>query len=374
MKNVRVLFVATTRLCVDGLTEVLLKVAQIVSREYEIGFALGEGCSADIRSKLELLGMVYLLPSRKRLLPCYIAELAALIRKKNYGIVHIHGNSATMAFDLLAAWKGGAQVRITHCHNCASQPALKQATLGRLLNRLVTDPVACSGAAGKMLYTKPFRVLVNGIDRERFSFSPTVRQTVREKLGLQDRFVVGHIGRFTEQKNHERLLRIFKVVLENDPQARLLLCGEGEKTALIRQQTEELGISGQVLFCGNVERPEDYFQAMDVFVLPSLFEGLPIVGVEAQASGLPCVFSDTITREVGLLPQSRFLPLSATDEMWANCILQQKTPERGPLQRSLAGSYIESAGFTEEDLQRQVCALYGMEEIYFANFSGHDDL
>ena len=365
----RVLFVATTHLCVDGLTEVLVKVAQIVAQVHPIGFALGEGCSPEVETYLHQIGVVYHLPSRKRQLPVYLWQLASLIRYENYRIVHIHGNSATMTFDLLAAWAGGATVRITHCHNCAHQPVLKQATLGKLLNRLVTDPVACSRAAGEMLYTRPFRVIVNGIDCERFSFVPAVREQMRKKMGLQDCFVVGHIGRFSQQKNHTRLLHIFKAVLQQKPQARLLLCGQGENFERSQQEAEALGIAESVLFCGNVKRPEDYLQAMDVFVLPSLFEGLPIVGVEAQASGLPCIFADTITREVKILPQTQFLSLSQPDEVWAECIVQMK-----PIERSLAGHRVESAGFAEENLDRQVCALYGMEENRFANFSGRDHL
>lgn len=217
-----------------------------------------------------------------------MAALAALVKKKGYEVVHIHGNSATMAFDLLAVWAGGATVRITHCHNCAHQPALKQATLGRLLNRLVTDPVACSRAAGEMLYTRPFRVLVNGIDCERFSFSPSVREQMRAKLGLQDCFVVGHIGRFSQQKSYPAFPH-----LQNSLAAK----ATGKASALrprrnfeqSQQEAKALGIAEMVLFCGNVNRPEDYLQAMDVFVMTSLFEGLPIVGVEAQASGLPCI-------------------------------------------------------------------------------------
>lgn len=365
----KVLLIATTRLSMDGLTEILLRVARIAAREYSIGFALGEGCSTDIQPQLEAIGSVYELPSRKKQLPCYMAALASLVKKKGYEVVHIHGNSATMAFDLLAAWAGGATVRITHCHNCAYQPALKQATLGKLLNRLVTDPVACSRAAGEMLYTRPFRVLVNGIDCERFSFVPSVRKQMRQKLGLQDCFVVGHIGRFSQQKNHTRLLHIFKAILQQKPQARLLLCGQGENFEQSQQEADALGIAGEVLFCGNVKRPEDYLQAMDVFVLPSLFEGLPIVGVEAQASGLPCIFADTITQEVKILPQTQFLALTQPDEVWAECIVQTK-----PMERSLAGHRVESAGFAEENLDRQVCALYGMEEHRFANFSGRDHL
>ena len=364
-----VLFVATTHLCVDGLTEVLVKVAQIVAQVHPIGFALGEGCAPEVETHLRQIGIVYHLPSRKGQLPVYLWRLASLIRCENYRVVHIHGNSATMAFDLLAAWAGGAQTRITHCHNCAHQPFLKQATLGKLLNRLVTDPVACSRAAGEMLYTRPFRVLVNGIDCERFSFVPSVREQMQQKLGLQDCFVIGHIGRFSQQKNHTRLLHIFKAVLQQKPQARLLLCGQGENFERSQQEAEALGIAESVLFCGNVKRPEDYLQAMDVFVLPSLFEGLPIVGVEAQASGLPCIFADTITREVKILPQTQFLSLSQPDEVWAECIVQMK-----PIERSLAGHRVESAGFAEENLDRQVCALYGMEENRFANFSGRNHL
>lgn len=365
----KVLLIATTRLSMDGLTEILLRVARIAAREYSVGFALGEGCSTDIQPQLEAIGSVYELPSRKKQLPFYMAALASLVKKKGYEVVHIHGNSATMAFDLLAAWAGGATVRITHCHNCAYQPALKQVTLGKLLNRLVTDPVACSRAAGEMLYTRPFRVLVNGIDCERFSFVPSVREQMRQKLGLQDCFVVGHIGRFSQQKNHIRLLHIFKAILQQKPQARLLLCGQGENFEQSQQEADVLGIAGEVLFCGNVKRPEDYLQAMDVFVLPSLFEGLPIVGVEAQASGLPCIFADTITQEVKILPQTQFLALTQPDEVWAECIVQTK-----PMERSLAGHRVESAGFAEENLDRQVCALYEMEEHRFANFSGRDHL
>lgn len=365
----KVLLIATTRLSMDGLTEILLRVARIAAREYSVDFALGEGCSTEIQPQLEAIGSVYELPSRKKQLPFYMAVLAALVKKKGYEVVHIHGNSATMAFDLLAAWAGGATMRITHCHNCAYQPALKQATLGKLLNRLATDPVACSRAAGEMLYTRPFRVLVNGIDCERFSFVPSVREQMRQKLGLQGCFVVGHIGRFSQQKNHTRLLHIFKAILQQKPQARLLLCGRGENFEQSQQEADALGIAGKVLFCGNVKRPEDYLQAMDVFVLPSLFEGLPIVGVEAQASGLPCIFADTITQEVKILPQTQFLALTQPDEVWAECIVQTK-----PMERSLAGHRVESAGFAEENLDRQVCALYGMEEHRFANFSGRDHL
>ena len=258
-----------------------------------------------------------------------------------------------MAFDLLAAFLGGATVRITHVHNCAPQPLLKQKTLGVLLNRLVTRPVACSEAAGKMLYTRPFTVLTNGVDCKRFSFSPEIRAAIRNELHISDAFVVGHIGRFSPQKNHRRLLRIFASLLQLRPSAVLLLCGEGEDMAGCREEAAKLDIADSVLFLGKVEQPQNYYQAMDVFVLPSLFEGLPLVGVEAQCAGLPCVFSDAITKETGILPNCVFLPLEAPDASWADAIVNGRVPDRAS-----AAELVAKAGYTEQALREQIQELY----------------
>ena len=348
----KILLIATTRLCKDGLTEILLRIAKTL-REDEPGIALAEGCDPSVEAELQKWGRLYFLPSRKKNLPSYLLSLRNLIAREGYEVVHIHGNSATMAFDLLAAFLGGAAVRITHVHNCAPQPLLKQKTLGVLLNRLVTCPVACSEAAGKMLYTQPFTILTNGVDCKRFSFSPEIRAAVRSELRISDAFVVGHIGRFSPQKNHRRLLHIFAALLQLRPNAVLLLCGEGEDMAGCREEAAKLNIADRVLFLGKVEQPERYYQAMDVFVLPSLFEGLPLVGVEAQCAGLRCVFSDTITKETEILPDCVFLPLEAGDDVWADVILKCKA-----LNRQEAASLVEKAGFTNQALNTQLKSLY----------------
>ena len=348
----RILLIATTRLCKDGLTEILLRIARTVG-ENAAGIALAEGCDRSVEAELRKWGRLYVLPSRKKNLPSYLLSLRNLIAREGYEVVHIHGNSATMAFDLLAAFFGGATVRITHVHNCAPQPLLKQKTLGVLLNRLVTRPVACSEAAGKMLYTRPFTVLTNGVDCKRFSFSPEIRAAIRNELHISDAFVVGHIGRFSPQKNHRRLLRIFASLLQLRPSAVLLLCGEGEDMAGCREEAAKLDIADSVLFLGKVEQPQNYYQAMDVFVLPSLFEGLPLVGVEAQCAGLPCVFSDAITKETGILPNCVFLPLEAPDASWADAIVNRRVPDRAS-----AAELVAKAGYTEQALREQIQELY----------------
>lgn len=348
----KILLIATTRLCKDGLTEIFLRIAKTL-REDEAGIALAEGCDLSVEAELQKWGRLYFLPSRKKNLPSYLLSLRNLIAQEGYEAVHIHGNSATMAFDLLAACLGGASVRITHVHNCAPQPLLKQKTLGVLLNRLVTRPVACSEAAGKMLYTRPFTVLTNGVDCKRFSFSQEIRAAVRNELHISDAFVVGHIGRFSQQKNHRRLLHIFAALLRLRPNAVLLLCGEGEDMRGCREEAAKLNIANSVLFLGKVEQPQNYYQAMDVFVLPSLFEGLPLVGVEAQCAGLPCVFSDAITKETGILPNCVFLPLEAPDASWADAIVNSRVADRAS-----TAELVAKAGYTEQALQEQIRELY----------------
>lgn len=142
----KILLIATTRLCKDGLTEIVLRIAQTVSVSEQIGFALPEGCGAAVEAELRKYGHLYFLPSRKKKLPMYLLSLRKLVAQERYETAHIHGSSATMAFDLAVAWLGGAKNRITHTHNCARQPYLKQKTLGTVLNWLVTCPVACSEA------------------------------------------------------------------------------------------------------------------------------------------------------------------------------------------------------------------------------------
>ena len=351
MHEKKTLVVATTYLCTDGLTEVLIRIAESIHDQYKVDFALGAGAEEDIITKLQEYGTVYRLPDRKRHPQKYSRELTGLTGNEAYDIVHIHGNSATMALDLTGCLQ--VKRRITHCHNQARQPMVKKAVMGTMMNRLVTDPVACSQSAGKALYTKPFTVIRNGINTERFQFSDRIRQETRAEYGLQNAFAVGHIGRFSEQKNHERLIRIFEKVLMRQPKARLLLCGGGELEGRIREIVQDRRLEDRILFAGVVSNPEKYLMAMDVLVLPSLFEGLPLVGVEAQATGLPCVFADTITEEAAILPEVEFLPLDETDDRWAEVICKDRKTHR-----EAAAKQVEEAGYGMDTVREQIRKLY----------------
>ena len=183
---------------------------------------------------------------------------------------------------------------------------------------------------------------------------------MRARYGLEDRVVLGHVGRFDIRKNHERLLEIFAAFLQLEPRAMLVLIGTGRLEPAVRAQAQELGIADHILFAGLQSNVADWYQLMDLFVMPSRFEGLPVVGIEAQAAGLGCVFSDAVPEEVLLSPHAIQIPLSASNADWAaglQRMLQQ------PCDRSAGAELIRQAGYdiniAAARLQQQYLQLSG---------------
>ncbi len=169
--------------------------------------------------------------------------------------------------------------------------------------------------------------LKNGIELSKFRFQSEIREKIRKSLGVENNFVIGHAGRFST-KNHTFLLKIFKYIYDIDDAAVLILFGVGELLDDIKSEANCLGISDRIIFYGASSEMEKMYMAMDVFVMPSLHEGLPVTGIEAQASGLPCVFADTITREVDITSTSKFLSLNMDAAIWAKNIMECKGKER----------------------------------------------
>ena len=241
----------------------------------------------------------------------YIFELNAFFATHSeYKIVHGHLSSLAV-FYLGIAKHNGVPWRIAHSHGAGfihTPKGVAKYLMFKTTKWNANVYLACSTEAGKYLYGKdPFTFVPNGVDVERFAFSPSKRDEVRKFLGFDREYVIGHVGRFNVQKNHRYLLSIFQEIVKKAPQARLLLLGDGELRDKIQSQAIQLGIQDKVVFAGVHKDIEDYYQAMDAFVLPSLFEGLPVTGIEAQYAGLPCFFSDTITREVQICQNAVFL-------------------------------------------------------------------
>ena len=240
-----------------------------------------------------------------------------------YRIVHSHIDSMGY-LPLLAAKKAGIPVRIAHSHNTKIQKDFKYLLKQYFrfkINSVCNYRLACGEIAGKHLFgNKSFKVIPNAIEAERFYFNMDIRKKKREELEVEDKVVIGHVGRFSYQKNHMYLIRIFKEFLEIHSESVLLLVGSGEKEAEVKNQLKQMGIENKVRFLGNRSDVNELYQAMDVFVMPSFFEGIPVVGIEAQFSGLPCIFSDKVPKEVEFSYNCKFVPLSEPVGKWAKYI------------------------------------------------------
>ena len=231
-----------------------------------------------------------------------------------YRIVHGHMDSLGTLY-LGKAEKHGVPVRIAHAHNVTSKGSPKErarAFMARRYKNHATDLFACSKEAGRHMFgDHAFRVVRNAIDLPRFAFNPLIRDAVRAELGLDRKYIVGNVGRFYPQKNHAFLLDVFAKIILREPDAVLLMAGDGPLMGDIRKKAEALGIEDACVFLGARGDVDRLYQAMDIFLFPTLFEGLGIVAVEAQTSGLPVVCSDTVPLEAKVAPN--FYPVALSE-------------------------------------------------------------
>lgn len=289
-------------------------------------------------------------------------QIEAFLRQHSYDVVHIHYTTPLRAPYVRAAKKAGAKVRIYHSHSAevSGKSSLKRIIYQRMrhgLNRWTTDFFACSKAAADWMFTPETaaraKVIYNGIDIERFRFNARARQEVRDEYHLGDRFVVIHTGRFLDQKNHRFVVSLFAELKKDRPDAKLLLLGTGDLLGEIRTLTHSLGVENDVVFLGVRDDVERFLSAADCYVMPSLYEGLPVAAVEAQCAGLPCVLSENITREVALTDLVRFLSLDAPVTEWKKAVLEAARTERRDGSQAVADS-----GYSVAEVAAQLQNFY----------------
>lgn len=248
-----------------------------------------------------------------------------------YVIVHSHIDSMSY-LPLLAAKKAGVPVRIAHSHNTSLDIDFKYILKEYFRWRLpyaATDYLACGTKAGQYMFgNREFKVIPNAIDTSEFRFDPAARETVRRSLGVEDQYVIGSVGRLTNQKNLPFLMEVFREICKRERKAVLLIIGGGEQEESLKGLAQKYGIQDRVQFLGVRSDVGNLYQAMDVFVMPSLYEGLPVVGVEAQVSDLQCVFSNKITREIRLSDKAHFLSLARPASDWAEYILRLQASQK----------------------------------------------
>ncbi len=279
----------------------------------------------------KLGGKVIICPPYQKIFE-YEKFLIDLFKKNNYKIVHSNINSLSI-FPLRAAKKAGVPVRIAHSHSTTNKKEWKKNLMKQALRpfskKYATDYFACSELAGRWLFgDRTFEqgkvtIINNAIDLDKFKYDEKLRKEKRKELEIKDdTLVIGHIGRFVAQKNHTFLIDIFNELHKTEKNSILLLIGQGPLMDEIKQKVKTLGISDSVKFLGQRDDVNELYQVFDVFLLPSLYEGLPVVGVEAQATGNLCILSSSMTQETKILNTTIFLQLTQTPNEWSTAILK----------------------------------------------------
>ena len=272
---------------------------------------------------------LYVLPERDKNLLKYIMYLTKVLRDEKYEVIHVHGNSSLIFPELIAAKIANVKTRIAHCHNTTCDHNFMAKVANPLFHLLYTDRVACGEKAGKWMFQeRNFTILKNGIELENAFFSKEKRTRVRQSLGVGDRLLIGHVGGFNYQKNHEFLIEVFREIVKKNKNAMLLLVGKGEHADKIRELVEEYGLTDDVIFYGESNDVLSLMQAMDVFILPSRFEGLPCVLIEAQALGLPCIVSDAVGDEAKMSEKYKVMSIDDMAAKWAEEAIEMVIPDK----------------------------------------------
>lgn len=305
----------------NGITNVIFNLISALDRnKIEIGYVAINNPEDSIQKYLKDLGVrLYIVPRRISSSIQYITRLANI--SKEYDIVHVHGNSATMSLEMIAAKLGHVSLRIAHSHSSSCVMKSIDRLFRPIFYKLCNGRLACGKKAGEWLYrNRDFIIIYNGIDTEKFRYNENNREDIRNQLHLKDNIVIGNVANFDYTKNHPFIFEVYKELLSLNNKARLMLVGGGSKFDEYTQLTKDLGIYDKVFFTGNICNPTDYMSAMDLILMPSIFEGFPLTLVEEQANGLRCIVSDAITKEVNISGNVHFLSLHQSANEWAHYI------------------------------------------------------
>lgn len=284
-------------------------------------------------------GKIYVIPCKSESVKHFTEGLSQIMKKNHYEYVLRITSNAMGFYDLKVAKKSGAKKCIARSSNSSDGNGLKSKLAhraGRILYEEYVDvKIAPSDLAAKYTFGEKeyekghVKILHNAIDLDYFCFSEKIRSDIRNELHIPEgAFAVGHIGRFSEQKNHLFLLDIFACIAKKRPDAYLILVGDGERKEQIREKVKNLGLESRVIFTGVRSDVPALLSAFDVFLFPSLYEGMPNTVIEAQATGLPCVISDTITKEADITGLVQYMSLTASPEEWTEKAMKCVSQER----------------------------------------------
>lgn len=286
----------------------------------------------------------------------YFINLYKLMKSKQYDIVHIHGNSATVSIETVAAYFSKIPVRIVHSHNTTCSHKVLHKILYIIMKKTYTNGFACGEDAGKWLFRDDdFEIIKNGIDLSKFRYDNKISEEYKEKINFRDKIVIGHVGNFVYQKNHNFLINVFNKLQELDEDVRLLLIGDGPLLSKMKEKVDNLNIGDKICFLGKSNEVNKYLQAIDLFLLPSHHEGLPVVLIEAQALGLQCLASDRVSKEANITGLVDFLAIDDVN-IWLKDILRFEKNSKNI--ESFSHDKIKTEGYDIYENAKKMKVLY----------------
>lgn len=297
-------------------------------------------------------------------------EVHKVMKEAKPDIFHMNVSTPYDTLVGIAAKMAGVKKVVAHSHDAGTRKHSKVKKLiyatCRLIMPLYVDAYfTCSTEAAEYMFpkhivkNKKYAYIKNGINVDKFRFDKDVRNRLRREHCFEDKLVIGNVGRFMKQKNHSYLIDVFREVKNNCPEAVLLLVGVGDLEEDIRKKVKASGLENDVIFYGATDKVNEVMMMMDIFVMTSFHEGLPVVGIEAQSTGLPCLFADTVTKEVKITDNVEFAALSSSTKVWSDIIIRLGTLS---VDRSKGADSVLSANYsitqTTENLRNRYLEIY----------------
>lgn len=317
-----------------GLETMLMNYYRNIDRsKVQFDFLTHRSEKADYDDEIEALGgKIYHLPRLNPFSRGYLSALDSFFKEhREYQVVHCHQDCLSGVV-LKVAKANGVKFTIAHAHSASQDKNLKyliKVIAKKNIKKYSDQLFACGDEAGKWMFeTDDFKVINNAIDTDLYTYNQEKSLEIRQKLGIEGRFVVGHVGRFSYPKNHKFIVDVFDEIQKIEPDSVLMLVGDGDLRGEIEDKVKALGLEEKVKFMGVRSDVNDLMQAMDVFLFPSLYEGLPVTMVEAQASGLKCIISDKVPTECAFTDNVQVVKLEDSPKIWANQVLEYKNYDR----------------------------------------------
>ena len=302
--------------------------------EYQLDFVVSVDGGCYTQEVLDRGGKIYKIPKRTEDFFGAFKGIKKAVKENKYETVLKLAENSLSLTDMIAAKLGGAKTLVVRSCNAPTKLSLKEKlihySLRLLLNKISTHKLAPSDLAAEFMFGKKAKVQLinNGVDPDIFFFDEKGREKIRKEFGIENKLVIGHVGRFNKQKNHKYLLNVFNEIVKRRKDAVLMLVGKGELEKEIKAQIDELELKDKVIFTGQRFDIPQLLSAMDVFVFPSFYEGMPNTVIEAQSASLPCIIADTITKTADITGLVKYLPLEIAPEYWADEVIKSLNIKR----------------------------------------------